>query len=159
GARRSTSREPSRSDPMPEPDSSRIYFRQLFAGRDFGRANPVAGQMANFVYLLGDRETKECLVVDPAWEVAGMVTAPETDGRTATGDLVTHYHPDHIGGDLFGIEIEGLPQLLALRGMKIHAHRAEAEGIKLVTGISDSDMTLHEGSDVVRIGGVAITLV
>jgi glyoxylase-like metal-dependent hydrolase (beta-lactamase superfamily II) len=27
------------------------------------------------------------------------------------GALATHYHPDHIGGDLFGHEIEGLAHL------------------------------------------------
>ena len=97
---------------MPESDSNRIYFRQLFAGRDFGRKNPVAGQMANFVYLIGDRLSKECLIVDPAWDVAGIVGAAEDDGMTVAGALVTHYHPDHIGGDLFGTGIEGLPDIV-----------------------------------------------
>jgi len=31
-----------------------LYFRQLLAGRDFARQDPIARQMVNFVYLVGD---------------------------------------------------------------------------------------------------------
>ena len=34
-----------------------LYFRQLLAGRDFATEDPIARQMVNFVYLLGDRAT------------------------------------------------------------------------------------------------------
>ena len=40
---------------MPEDD--RLYFRQLLSGRDFAVGDPVAGQMVNFSYLIGDRTT------------------------------------------------------------------------------------------------------
>src|SRR5260221_368435 len=43
----------------------RLYFRQLLTGRDLARADPVARQMLNFVYLIGDRETGEAVAVDP----------------------------------------------------------------------------------------------
>ena len=43
------------------------YFRQLLSGRDFATTDPVAQQMVNFVYAIGDRETGECLLVDPAY--------------------------------------------------------------------------------------------
>jgi len=32
-----------------------IYFRQLLAGREVATAHPVAGQMRNFMYLVGGR--------------------------------------------------------------------------------------------------------
>ena len=32
-------------------DHDRLYFRQLLAGRDIARTDPVARQMVNFVYL------------------------------------------------------------------------------------------------------------
>lgn len=44
----------------------RIYFRQLLAGRDFAKKDPAAQMMENFVYLIGDQQTKECVIVDPA---------------------------------------------------------------------------------------------
>ena len=34
---------------------SNYYIKQLKSGEDFGKQNPIAGQMANFVYLVGDR--------------------------------------------------------------------------------------------------------
>ena len=37
---------------------SQLYFRQLLAGRDFARDDPIAPQMVNFVYLIGDRDDR-----------------------------------------------------------------------------------------------------
>ena len=51
----------------------RLYFRQLLAGRDFATDDQIARQMVNFVYLVGDRETGEALVVDPAYAVGELV--------------------------------------------------------------------------------------
>ncbi|MEZ5227977.1 MAG: hypothetical protein R2710_15285 [Acidimicrobiales bacterium] len=36
----------------------RLYFRQLLSGRDFATTDPIARQMVNFAYLIGDRETR-----------------------------------------------------------------------------------------------------
>jgi hypothetical protein len=49
--------------------ADRLYFRQLLSGADFARDDPLARQMVNFVYLVGDRETGEAMVVDPAYGV------------------------------------------------------------------------------------------
>ena len=133
-----------------------LYFRQLLAGRDFARVNPVAGQMVNFVYLVGDRSTRKAVLVDPAWDVRTLLDIADGDGMEVVGALATHYHPDHIGGDLFGHDVEGLPKLLELKPVKVHAHREEASGIKLMTGVSDSDLVLHEGGDRLSLGEVEI---
>lgn len=133
-----------------------LYLRQLLAGRDFARVNPLAGQMVNFCYLIGDRSTGKAVVVDPAWDVRGLVEAAEKDGMELVGALATHYHPDHIGGDLFGHDIEGLAQLLELKGVKVHVQKDEAEGVRTVTGLSDSDLVQHEGGDRLSLGEVEI---
>ena len=44
----------------------RLYFRQLLSGRDFAVSDHLASQMVNFVYLVGDTQTRECVIVDPA---------------------------------------------------------------------------------------------
>ncbi|MEY3817154.1 MAG: hypothetical protein RI966_1131, partial [Actinomycetota bacterium] len=54
---------------MSEVVNDRLYFRQLLSGRDFAVNDQVASQMVNFVYLIGDRKTRECLVVDPAYAI------------------------------------------------------------------------------------------
>jgi hydroxyacylglutathione hydrolase len=135
-----------------------IYIKQLLAGRDFAQADVFAAQMANFIYLIGDSDTRECMVVDPAWDVEGILKVVDAQGLTLTGALVTHYHPDHIGGEIFGFNIGGLSDLLAKRPVKIHANREEVEGIKYVTGISGTDIVSHEGGDRIQVGGVTITL-
>ena len=42
------------------------------AGRDVARTDPLARQMVNFAYLVGDRETGEAVVVDAAYDVRGI---------------------------------------------------------------------------------------
>ena len=74
-----------------------LYLRQLLAGRDFAEGDLFAGQMANFIYLIGDDVSRECMVVDPAWDIKGICDYVEREGMRLTGALVTHYHPDHIG--------------------------------------------------------------
>ena len=138
----------------------RLYFRQLLAGRDFATDDPIARQMVNFAYLIGDRETGETLVVDPAYAVAELVNTAAADGMQVVGALVTHYHPDHVGGSMAGWDIEGVAELLALDGVNapIHVHRDEALGVKRVTGASDSDLVLHESGDTVSVGEIPVTL-
>lgn len=137
----------------------RVYFRQLLAGRDFARDDMVAQQMVNFVYLVGDRETGEVVAIDPAYGVAELVELLGADGMRLTGVLATHYHPDHVGGDLMGWRIEGVAELLELGvPAKVHVQAEEAFGVKRVTGASDSDLVVHSSGDVVSVGGVDITL-
>ncbi|HEY3139178.1 MAG TPA: MBL fold metallo-hydrolase [Blastocatellia bacterium] len=133
-----------------------LYIRQLLAGRDFARTDPFASQMANFVYVIGDDEQRECMVVDPAWDIPGIVEFTEREDMRLTGALVTHYHPDHVGGDIFGHSIAGLAELLALRPVKVHVNEAESAGVKQVTGLSDTDLERHVGGDEIPIGNVRV---
>jgi hydroxyacylglutathione hydrolase len=135
-----------------------LYFKQLLAGRDFGRSNFAAAQMQNFVYLIGDRDTGEAVVVDPAWAIDELCDTVEADGMKLVGALGTHYHPDHIGGTMFGFTVEGLPRLLARCPVPVHIHRLEAEGVRKVTGLSESDLVKHDSGDKVRVGDVEIEL-
>ncbi len=132
------------------------YFRQLLAGRHVAQGHPAAGQMANFMYLIGNPETREALVVDPAWNVGDLVDTAESDGYSVVGALVTHYHPDHVGGDLWGLEVEGLAALLERSGMPIHVNKHEAEGLKKVTGVSDSDLRRVDDGDTLDLGDLSI---
>ena len=136
----------------------RFYFRQLLAGRDFARHDQIAQQMVNFVYLVGDRATGEAVVIDPAYSPAELVEIAGDDDMRLTGALVTHYHPDHVGGSMGGWDIQGVRELLELGALPIHVQRDEARGVKKLTGASDSDLVLHDGGDVVQVGAVPITL-
>ena len=139
-------------------DIDHLYFRQLLAGRDFARGDMTATQMVNFCYLIGDRQAGECFVVDPAWDVQGIVDAAATDGMKIVGALATHYHPDHIGGDLWGQQVQGITALLEIESVPIHCHKDEARGIRVVTNVSESDLAQHEGGDAIEIGDVRIEI-
>jgi glyoxylase-like metal-dependent hydrolase (beta-lactamase superfamily II) len=141
----------------PEVDD-RLYFRQLLAGRDFAAGDMIATQMRNFAYLIGDRETKQCVVVDPAYAAGDLVDTLEGDGMTLSGVLVTHHHPDHIGGSMMGFELKGLAELLERVSVPVHVNTHEAEWVSRITGIPRSDLTAHEHGDKVAVGDIDIEL-
>lgn len=134
------------------PSTEDLYFRQLLAGRQVALGQSVAAQMRNFMYLLGDPITREAVVVDPAWDVESLLELARHDGYRVVGALVTHYHPDHIGGDLFGTQIEGLPRLLELEALPIYVNKHEAAGVRKVTGVSDSDLRKVDDGDTLALG-------
>lgn len=143
---------------MDHSTDSRFYFKQLLAGRDFATQDPRARMMENFVYIIGDRKTRECVLIDPAWGVQELLNIIQQDGFTLTGVLATHYHPDHVGGSMFGFTVEGLPRLMEISPCPVHVHHLEAEGIRKVTGLSKSDLSMHYSGDKVMVGAIEVEL-
>jgi glyoxylase-like metal-dependent hydrolase (beta-lactamase superfamily II) len=143
----------------PRDGNDRIYFRQLLAGRDVATSDPLARQMVNFTYLIGDRASGEALVVDPAYDVRGILDVAAADGMRVTGALATHYHPDHVGGDMMGHRISGVRELLVLDPVPVHVQRAEAPWVQRVTGAGGSDLVLHDSGDLVTVGEVPVELI
>lgn len=129
-----------------------LYFRQVLVGQEVAGHDPVACQMANFMYLLGDPASREAVVVDPAWDVEGVVDVAARDGYRVVGALVTHYHPDHVGGEMFGFRVQGLARLLELQGTPVYVNKHEAEGLKKITGVSDSDLRRVDDGDTLKLG-------
>jgi glyoxylase-like metal-dependent hydrolase (beta-lactamase superfamily II) len=138
--------------------TDRLYFRQLLAGRDFAAGDMFAQQMRNFAYLIGDRETGDCVVVDPAYSAGELVDAVEADGMRLSGVLVTHHHPDHVGGSMMGFELNGLADLLERTSVPVHVNSLEADWVSRVTGIAGSELTTHQHGDVVKVGDIDIEL-
>jgi glyoxylase-like metal-dependent hydrolase (beta-lactamase superfamily II) len=128
-------------------EESDLYFQQI-----------AVGQMANFAYLIGSHSAREAFLVDPAWNVDTLLDRAELDGMQVVGALATHYHQDHVGGSIFGMEIEGVARLLARAPVPIYSNRVEAEGLCKVTGASESDVRRVEGGDVLELGALSIRL-
>lgn len=139
--------------------SNRFYFRQLLSGQDFAQADPMARQMVNFAYLLGDRASGECVVVDPAYAVDDLVAIAQSDDMTIVGALASHYHADHVGGSMMGYSIEGISRLLEHHQIPIHVNENEVPWIVKTTGVCETDLQSHVSGDVVTVGELEITLV
>jgi len=115
------------------------------------------GPMQNFVYLVGDPVARECVVVDPAWEIDAIVDRAAADGMTITGALVTHTHQDHVGGSLasWGMpgRVPGVEELLGRVRAKVYVHKAERE---FLTGFG-SDLVKVDNHDTLRVGRLTLT--
>lgn len=127
---------------------ARIYFKQI-----------EIGPMQNFAYLIGDPETREALVIDAAWDIPALVNVAQQDGYTISKALVTHYHQDHLGGEFSGHHIQGAAELLEQVKAKVYIHKAEAEFLNRIAGLSDSDLVKVEGGDTTAVGGIGVTFI
>ncbi len=125
--------------------AEKIYLRQA-----------QIGPMANFVYLIGDPATRKAAVVDPAWDVAAILNLAAADGYEIDQILITHYHPDHLGGSLMGHNIQGAAELIGKIKAKAYVNKEEAEGVRRVSGLSDSDLVKVAAGDTFKIGGLEV---
>jgi hydroxyacylglutathione hydrolase len=102
------------------------------------------GPMANYVYFVGDSNTREVAVVDPAWDVDRIVEMAQESDLAITKILITHSHFDHING---------VEALLNRTKAKVYINTAEAEFMKAVW----SDLVKVDSGDTTRVGDVDIT--
>lgn len=115
--------------------------------------------MANFVYLVGSRSANTCFVVDPAWDIDAIFKAADADGMRITGALITHFHPDHCGGHLWGHDIEGVSELVKKVDIPIYVNKHEAEGVGIVTGVGQKALHVCDSGDRLDLGGMQLTTI
>lgn len=154
-----TGRAPAGAGDRAGAPDGRLYFRQLLAGRDFAAGDEVARQMVNFAYAIGDRATGAALLVDPAYAVAELLELLAADDMRCEGVLATHYHADHVGGQLMGWPIEGVAALLERVQVPVHVQADELPWVTRSTGVGSDHFVGHRSGDRVAVGGVEVTLV
>lgn len=115
------------------------------------------GPMANYVYLIGDSVTRKAAVVDPAWDVEAILKWAEGKDFAIEHILITHYHPDHLGGSMMGMTVEGAARMLERVKAKIYVNKSEAEGTRRVAGLSDSDVVKMDAGDTIKVGDLTVT--
>ncbi|MGC4123037.1 MAG: MBL fold metallo-hydrolase [Myxococcales bacterium] len=134
-------------------------IHQLLGGRDFARGELAASQMANFAYLVVDRPSGKCLLVDAAWDVQGLLDRVKAENLTLVGAIATHAHWDHVGGSYNGLRVEGLAKLVALAKVPVYVHDADAEKLKKGTGLTDEALRTVRDGATLMLGETLLTFV
>ena len=104
------------------------------------------GPMQNFIYLIGDPQTREAAGVDPGGEVPEILRAAEADSYRLTKAFVTHHHFDHV---------MGLNDLLNAVDLPVYVHRDDARLIE----VKRSSLKPVAGGETVQVGEIPVTLI
>lgn len=128
--------------------SAPLYLRQL-----------EIGPMQNYVYLVGDPETREAAVIDAAWDIDAIIAAAEHDGYTITKALITHFHPDHLGGRFMGMSVTGAAELVGKLPIKAYINKHEAGFVGRVSDLPAADVVAVDAGDTIPIGNIPLTFV
>jgi hydroxyacylglutathione hydrolase len=115
--------------------SEGLYLRQL-----------EVGPMENFVYLVGDSETRQALIVDPAWQVDTVLRQARADGMEVVGALVSHHHHDHTNG---------LEDLLEVKEVPVYVNKNDAEFVDLPA----SQMVKTDHGQEVSLGKLVVKMI
>ncbi|MFN8060307.1 MAG: MBL fold metallo-hydrolase [Vicinamibacterales bacterium] len=75
-----------------------LVFEQIRTGGD-----------RNFGYLLGDREARRAVLVDPSYAPETLVQRAQDQGLTVTHVINTHGHPDHVNGNATALDLTRAP--------------------------------------------------
>jgi glyoxylase-like metal-dependent hydrolase (beta-lactamase superfamily II) len=105
------------------------------------------GPWQNFIYLVGDKATRTCAVVDPAWDADRILSEADRLEVDITDVLCTHSHFDHVNRVDALVEAKDIP---------VHMLGEEID----FSGFRSENLQRHRPGDVLRIGKhLEITLV
>ena len=100
-----------------------VIFRQ-FVDDDLGCAS----------YLVGDEETQEAVVVDPAYAIEQYLAAAEQEGVQIARTLETHTHADHVSGHGRLALAHGIPVAIHPAAEAGYEHDPLEDGQEMVLG-------------------------
>ena len=102
--------------------------------------------MENFIYLIGDKKTREVFVVDPAWQVDTILKVAKEEDLTIRGALISHYHFDHTNG---------VEELLKSVDCPVYVNKKDAPYM----GFSHDNIKNVDDGQRIRVGDVEIACV
>ena len=114
--------------------------------------------MAVFAYIVGDKDSKSGLVIDPAAEIDRILAEAEKNGIEIKYIVNTHGHVDHISGNA---------DMKRKTGAKIIIHEADADMLVSTPAMvlnmfraknsPAADITVKDG-DIIRVGSIGLTV-
>lgn len=104
--------------------------------------------MENFIYFIGDKDTKEIAVIDPAWDVNFLLEEAKKEDLKIKYALLTHGHYDHTNG---------IEDLLKKLDLPVYINKDEADFFKFPWG-KENVKTIISG-DKLKIGNIEIEFV
>jgi glyoxylase-like metal-dependent hydrolase (beta-lactamase superfamily II) len=100
-----------------------LIFEQIRAGGD-----------RNFGYLLGDRDARQAVLIDPSYSPEIFVQRARDQGLTVTHIINTHGHPDHTNGNARAREMTGAPLAAFAGSLLVSPDVGIGDGQELVVG-------------------------
>ena len=117
------------------------------------------GHMAIFAYIVGDPESGEGLVIDPAANCSGIIKMAEQNNINIKYIVNTHGHVDHISGNT---------EMKKKTGAQIIIHKDDAKLLVFTPpmvfkmfGAEQSppaDITVNDG-DLITVGGISLKVI
>ncbi len=115
--------------------------------------------MATFCYLIGDRNSRTCALIDPAFETDRILEKARESGYRVTHLINTHAHSDHTAGN---------GAIKAATGAQILIHELDAKRLEKFLNKTFSRMLGGKGSpkpdvllkdnDIINIGEIHLSV-
>ena len=96
------------------------------------------GPMKNFVYVMGAPESKDVVVVDPAWDVPALLKFVEAAEKRVAAVLLTHGHGDHLNG---------VAPLLKVLDVPVYAQQAEVQAFDSIRDFGSAVKPVSAGTE------------
>src|SRR5262245_29202425 len=100
-----------------------FIFEQIRAGGD-----------RNFGYVIGDRDAKQGVLIDPSYSPEAFVQRATDQGLTITHVINTHGHADHTNGNARAVELTAAPVAAFAGSPLIHPDVGLADEQELSVG-------------------------
>ena len=118
-----------------------LVFEQVRAGGD-----------RNFGYLLGDRDARQAVLIDPSYSPEAFVERARDQGLTVTYVINTHGHEDHVNGNAKALELTGASVLSIADGQELSVGALRLQFMH-VPGHAEDHVTVYESTHQILITG------
>ena len=108
------------------------------------------GPMQNFVYLIGDENTKEAAVIDAGWDIDEIIKNADDENLRITKIILTHSHFDHV---------QKVQELIDKTKADVYFHELESDSIKRHIKNNLVKIIKLKGNDEIKVGNIKIKII